>query len=514
NLRVGANWRSVLGPLGRAVLMHRRGGAAAAATTSCRHYAAASCSGSGARGGTAGGSGQSTITKAELDAAAAAVVEAYHLCPNFEILVPALLEGGVEGLRTRCVLTPGIPIKPMLAKICDGMEDGLRQLGPGAPFLVEYKYDGVRAQIHMQPDGRVFIFSRNCEDRTDSYPDVCALIRSAAVQPRTQSSEHRADRATADLKPVRSPTPATTSCILDAEVVALEWLGHEEDLMHGGPLRAMEVEMEEDAAREDRPSAGGTACGDSSAAGERNASAAASDTSAAPYRLRAFQELATRARRQVEEHQVTVQVCVFVFDLLFWNGQPLLRRSLRERRALLPLALPGISPGRVMLATAVEMQPLTPLQAQQQQQDALQPQAAAVVTSFGRRPSASGESGEDAATAIAGAPVRLWPAPGECGARLSDDVAAAVASMDPTAVSTMQMCPMGKSGRTEQQQPVLASAENASAEDALYGMLLQAFNAGAEGLMLKRLDAGAAYEPSRRSEGWIKFHPHPGRQAP
>ncbi|GIL67668.1 hypothetical protein Vafri_21003, partial [Volvox africanus] len=304
NLRVGANWRSVLGPLGRAVLMHRRGGAAAAATTSCRHYAAASCSGSGARGGTAGGSGQSTITKAELDAAAAAVVEAYHLCPNFEILVPALLEGGVEGLRTRCVLTPGIPIKPMLAKICDGMEDGLRQLGPGAPFLVEYKYDGVRAQIHMQPDGRVFIFSRNCEDRTDSYPDVCALIRSAAVQPRTQSSEHRADRATADLKPVRSPTPATTSCILDAEVVALEWLGHEEDLMHGGPLRAMEVEMEEDAAREDRPSAGGTACGDSSAAGERNASAAASDTSAAPYRLRAFQELATRARRQVEEHQV------------------------------------------------------------------------------------------------------------------------------------------------------------------------------------------------------------------
>lgn len=36
-------------------------------------------------------------------------------------------------------------------------------------------------------------------------------------------------------------------------------------------------------------------------------------------------------------------------------------------------------------------------------------------------------------------------------------------------------------------------------------LLVQSFNAGAEGLMLKRLDGSAAYEPSRRSEAWIKI---------
>lgn len=35
--------------------------------------------------------------------------------------------------------------------------------------------------------------------------------------------------------------------------------------------------------------------------------------------------------------------------------------------------------------------------------------------------------------------------------------------------------------------------------------LLQSFAAGTEGLMLKRLDQGATYQPSKRSESWIKI---------
>ncbi len=35
--------------------------------------------------------------------------------------------------------------------------------------------------------------------------------------------------------------------------------------------------------------------------------------------------------------------------------------------------------------------------------------------------------------------------------------------------------------------------------------LLQSFAAGTEGLMLKRLDADATYQPSKRSESWIKI---------
>ena len=60
-----------------------------------------------------------------------------------------------------CLLTcisslPGVPLKPMLAKICEGIPDALAQLkDKGATFLAEYKYDGQRAQIHLLPDGSV-----------------------------------------------------------------------------------------------------------------------------------------------------------------------------------------------------------------------------------------------------------------------------------------------------------------------------------------------------------------------
>lgn len=46
------------------------------------------------------------------------------------------------------VRSAGVPIKPMLAKICSGgLADAARQLR-GAPFLAEFKYDG---QVRIQP---------------------------------------------------------------------------------------------------------------------------------------------------------------------------------------------------------------------------------------------------------------------------------------------------------------------------------------------------------------------------
>ena len=60
----------------------------------------------------------------------------------------------------------------MLAKISEGIPDAIKQL-KGAPFLAEYKYDGTRAQIHLL-DNSVKVFSRNCEDKTGSMPDVVA----------------------------------------------------------------------------------------------------------------------------------------------------------------------------------------------------------------------------------------------------------------------------------------------------------------------------------------------------
>lgn len=50
----------------------------------------------------------------------------------------------------------------MLAKICEGIPDAIAQLrDTGGRFLAEFKYDGVRAQVHLLDDGTVRLLARN-----------------------------------------------------------------------------------------------------------------------------------------------------------------------------------------------------------------------------------------------------------------------------------------------------------------------------------------------------------------
>ena len=51
--------------------------------------------------------------------------------------------------------------------------------------------------------------------------------------------------------------------------------------------------------------------------------------------LKAFQTLANRARKDVAIGSIAIDVCLFSFDLMYLNGQPLLDRPFRERRELL-----------------------------------------------------------------------------------------------------------------------------------------------------------------------------------
>jgi DNA ligase-1 len=51
--------------------------------------------------------------------------------------------------------------------------------------------------------------------------------------------------------------------------------------------------------------------------------------------LKNFQTLTNRARKDVEIGSIKVDVCMFAFDLMFLNGQPLLDRPFRDRRELL-----------------------------------------------------------------------------------------------------------------------------------------------------------------------------------
>ncbi len=51
--------------------------------------------------------------------------------------------------------------------------------------------------------------------------------------------------------------------------------------------------------------------------------------------LKSFQTLTNRARKDVAVGSITVDVCLFAFDLMYLNGEPLLNRPFRERRELL-----------------------------------------------------------------------------------------------------------------------------------------------------------------------------------
>jgi DNA ligase-1 len=66
--------------------------------------------------------------------------------PSYDQVIPALLEFGITGLREHCKLTPGVPLKPMLAKPTKAIGEVLDRF-ENKRFTCEYKYDGERAQV-------------------------------------------------------------------------------------------------------------------------------------------------------------------------------------------------------------------------------------------------------------------------------------------------------------------------------------------------------------------------------
>ncbi|OXB57356.1 UNVERIFIED_CONTAM: hypothetical protein H355_011520, partial [Colinus virginianus] len=202
--------------------------------------------------------------------------------PDYAAIVPVLLEHGLEQLPKHCGITPGVPLKPMLAQPARCVSELLKRFEEAA-FTCEYKYDGERTQIHVLESGAVFIYSRNQENTTSKYPDLVQRIPKA-------SWVLSSGIASKMLK------PGVRSCILDAEAVAWDKVTKQ---------------------------------------------------------LQPFQVLMTRKRKDVDAAAIKVQVCVYAFDLLYLNGEPLVREPLATRRRLLRQSFEEVE-GEFLFATSMD----------------------------------------------------------------------------------------------------------------------------------------------------------------
>ncbi len=98
---------------------------------------------------------------------------AYNIHPDLGYIAVKVAKEGVEGAK-KIGIQVGIPIRPMLCQRLYNLGEAFEKLG--SKFLVEYKYDGERMQIHIKGE-EVKIFSRRLEDITGPYPDVVKHVK-------------------------------------------------------------------------------------------------------------------------------------------------------------------------------------------------------------------------------------------------------------------------------------------------------------------------------------------------
>jgi len=114
-----------------------------------------------------------------LEAAVMIIKKAYSEVPSYDALLDACLRVPLDQLHKTCVLTPGIPVEPMLAKPTKSIQEVLKRLS-GQHFTCEFKYDGERAQVHLLEDGTHRVFSRNLLDTSEKYPEVPQYVQEAS----------------------------------------------------------------------------------------------------------------------------------------------------------------------------------------------------------------------------------------------------------------------------------------------------------------------------------------------
>ncbi len=105
------------------------------------------------------------------------IERAYNLHPDLGAIAEVLCRDGLEALDL-FTLTPGIPVRAMLAERVSSLEEIFARLGDHCSL--EYKYDGLRIQAHITAE-EVRLFSRRLEQLTAQFPDISAALRQRTI---------------------------------------------------------------------------------------------------------------------------------------------------------------------------------------------------------------------------------------------------------------------------------------------------------------------------------------------
>jgi DNA ligase-1 len=121
--------------------------------------------------GVAEGVIRDAIAKA-FDVDSKAVEAAWNLNADYGQIAEIAKEKGDEGLK-KVGIEIGKPIQVLLAEKSPGLEDALKEFVEAA---LEFKYDGMRAEIHKK-DEKIWIFTRRLEDVSRQFPDIVSLVK-------------------------------------------------------------------------------------------------------------------------------------------------------------------------------------------------------------------------------------------------------------------------------------------------------------------------------------------------
>jgi DNA ligase-1 len=125
---------------------------------------------------------------------------AYNICSDLPLVAQTLVDGGLEAVAAMRVRA-GNPVRPMLAQRLSESAEILEKLGGSC--AAEYKYDGIRVQVHRTEDEGLELYTRRLDRVSNQFPDVVKLL-DAGLGPREVILEGEvvaADPTTGELRP-------------------------------------------------------------------------------------------------------------------------------------------------------------------------------------------------------------------------------------------------------------------------------------------------------------------------